>query len=115
MNEVVRYPHYPIVYANTDNKFVLYAPYQVKNVRIPKGYKSDGLTLKSRLFRLVVSKYSPKFMPFFFIHDYLCDREKYKFADDLGEEILFDIEYSLRTRVMIKLVRLYHFVRYGVR
>ena len=111
---VVKYPAYPLVIATSNNTFVLDKPYQVENVRIPAHYESDGLTLKIRLFRLIVSKYAPKFMPFFFIHDYLCDKEKYTLADDLGEKVLFNIEKSFRTKTMIFLVRKYHKIKYGV-
>jgi len=109
-----KYPQYPIVTATTLNTFVLEENYVVKNIRIHTGYESDGLSLKFRFFRLIVSRYAPKFMPFFFVHDYLCDKEKYKLADDIGEEVLFDIEKSFRTKAMIFLIRKYHKVKYGV-
>lgn len=108
------YPAYPTVKATYRNTFVLESPYQVGNILIPAGYESDGLSLQFRIFRLVVSKYAPKFMPFFFIHDYLCDEEMYRLADNLGEEILFDIEKSWRTKIMIFLVRKYHKIKYGI-
>ena len=110
---VIRYPTYPSVSATSNNTFILDKPYLVKNIRIPKGYESDGLTLKIRLLRLIVSKYEPKFMPFFFLHDYLCNREKYELADRLGQEVLFELEASWRTKTMMKLIRLYHKIRYG--
>jgi len=69
---------------------------------IPVGYESDGLILKVKLFRLIVSKYVPKFMLFFFMHNYL------------GERVLFDIEKSFRTKTMIFLIRKYHKIKYGV-
>lgn len=114
MVEIVRYPAYPLVVATSNNTFVLDKPYQVKNIRIPANYESDGLSMKFKVFRLIVSRYSPKFMPFFFIHDYLCDEEKYQLADNLGEEVLFEIEKSWRTKVMIRAIRIYHKVKYGV-
>ena len=109
------YPAYPIVCATHKNTFVLDKVYKVKNITIPIGYESDGLSLKFKLFRLIVSKYSPKFMPFFFIHDYLCDKEQYKLADNIGQEVLYGIEKSVRTRLMIKAIRLYHRIKYGVK
>ena len=111
---IIEYPSYPTVCATSKNTFVLDKAYKVKNISIPIGYESDGLSLKFKLFRLVVSKYSPKFMPFFFIHDYLCDKEKYRLADDIGQEILYDIEKSVRTNMMMKLIRFYHYIKYGV-
>ena len=110
-----RYPEYPHVKATYNNMFILSQPYIIKGVLIPKGFKSDGLTLKARVLRLVVSKYSPKFMPFYFIHDYLCDKEEYKKADDLGQEVLFEIEKSWRTKAMISMVKWYHRFAYDVK
>ena len=111
---MTKYPQYPKVTATPNNKFVLVEPYQVKNIRIPSGYESDGLSLRLRVFRLIVSRYSPKFMPFFFIHDYLCSKKKYGLANAIGEEVLFDIEKSFRTRAMMFLIRKYHKLKYGV-
>ena len=111
---VVEYPKYPLVQSTKNNTFILSKAYNVKGITIPEGFESDGLTLKVRLLRLVVSKYSPKFMPFFFIHDYLCNKEKYKQADDTGEEVLFEIEKSFKTKAMMFLIRKYHKIRYGV-
>ena len=111
---MTRYPAYPKVIGTSNNKLVLVELYQVKNIKIPSGYESDGLSLKFRLFRLMISRYSPKFMPFFFIHDYLCSKKKYTLANDIGEEVLFDIEKSFRTRVMMFIIRKYHKLKYGV-
>ena len=111
---MTKYPEYPKVVGTSDNKLVLIEPYQVKNIRIPSGYKSDGLSLRFRLFRLIISKYSPKFMPFFFIHDYLCSKKKYALANDIGEEVLFDTEKSFRTKIMMFIIRKYHKLKYGV-
>lgn len=108
------YPKYPQVVATPNNKFVLVEPYQVRNIKIPNGYESDGLSLRFRLFRLIVSRYSPKFMPFFFIHDYLCSKKRFNLANDIGEEVLFDIERSFRTKAMMFLIRKYHRIKHGV-
>jgi len=112
MNKVISYPAYPITQASINNKRKLVVAYKVKNIIIPKRYESDGLSLKFKLFRLIVSKYAPKFEPFFFLHDYLCDKEEYRLADNLGQEILFEIEKSLRTKLMIKAVKIYHKIKY---
>ena len=105
------YPKYPKVMATATNKLVLVEPYQVKNIKIPSGYESDGLSLK---FRFIVSRYSPKFMPFFFIYEYLCSKKKYALANEIGEKVLFDIEESFRTRTMMFLIRKYHRIKHGV-
>lgn len=109
--EKEKYPKYPNVRATFDNKFVLELPYQVKNVLIPKGYKSNGANIP-RIFWSLIPPNKPKYQPAIMIHDYLCDKEKYKLADDLFEEVLFDIEISWKTKAMVKAVRLYHKIKY---
>lgn len=109
--EKEKYPKYPNVRATFDNKFVLELPYQVKNVLIPKGYKSNGANIP-RIFWSLIPPNKPKYQPAIMIHDYLCDKEMYKLADDLFEEVLFDIEISWKTKAMVKAVRLYHKIKY---
>jgi len=103
---------YPIVRATTDNRFELAEDYKIKGVKIPKGFKSDGLTLKNRLLRLIINKYEPKFQPFYFLHDYLCFLEEYELADKLGALVLFDLEKSPRTKIGMSVIRMYHKFRY---
>ena len=110
----VVYPAYPVVQATSSNTFLLDKAYRIKGIEIPQGFESDGLTLKIRILRLIVSKYAPKLMPFFFIHDYLCTKEKYRLADDLGSKVLFEIEKSWRTKAMMKAIRIYHKIKYGI-
>jgi len=104
---------YPVVKATERNTFFLEENYQVKNIRVPKGYESNGANIP-RLFWSIIPPFKPKYQPAIFIHDYLCDLEKYSLADDLFEEVLFEIEESLRTKAMVKAVRLYHKIKYGV-
>ena len=106
---------YPILEPTADGTFKLYKDYEVEGIFVPKGFETDGLTLKIRLLRLLVDKYQPKFSPFFVVHDWLCSRNDYKQADDVGSEMLFEIEDSLRTQIMMKAVRLYHRLKYGVK
>ncbi len=106
---------YPILEPQPQGTFRLYKPYYINGTRVPDGFETDGLTLKVRLLRLVVDKYQPKFSPFFVVHDYLCNLDRYKEADEVGSQILFEIEYSWRTKIMIKAIKLYHKIKYGVK
>ena len=110
--KLTKYPKYPSVKGSRNNILTLDENYLVNGTLIPKGTVSDGLTLKARTLRVIVSRYSPKFMPFFFLHDYLCELELYERADEEGEEILFEIEDSIRTRAMMSIIKLYHRLRY---
>ena len=106
---------YPILKPQCNGLFEIYEEYNLEDIKVPKGFVTDGLTLKNRLLRVIVDKYQPKFAPFFVIHDYLCSLNKYKEADTVGSKILFRIEYSFRTKTMIKAIKLYHRLKYGVK
>jgi hypothetical protein len=103
---------YPILEALPNKKFRLYRDYEIAGYKIPAGFVTDGLTLKSRFLRVLVDKYQPKFAPFFVLHDYLCDLKRDKEADIIGEKVLFEIEHSLRTRLMISFIKLYHKIKH---
>jgi len=106
---------YPILEPQPQGTFRLYKPYEIKGIIVPSGFETDGLTLKIRLLRIIVDKYQPKFSPFFVTHDYLCSLDRYEEADEIGSQILFEIENSWRTRAMIKAIKLYHKLKYGVK
>jgi len=103
---------YPKVKATKNNTFELVEDFTIMGVTIPKGFTSDGLTLKVKLLRLIVNKYEPKFQPFYFLHDYLCREEKYKLADELSSKVLFKIKDSYMTRFGMRLIDKYHRIRY---
>jgi len=105
---------YPKLLPQYNGTFMLLEQYNIKGYTVPYGFVTDGLTLKTRLLRLVVDKYQPKFAPFFVLHDYLCSIDKYKEADEVGEQVLFSIENSLRTKLMMWFIRAYHKVKYNV-
>ena len=107
---------YPKLIGTPNNTYKLVDDYTIAGVTIPaKDFETDGLTLKLRVLKLVVDKYAPKFSPFFVLHDYLCSLDRYKEADELGQKVLFKIEYSKRTRVGIWLIKKYHKFKYGVK
>ena len=104
---------YPKVQPTINNKYVLLEHYQVENVRVPKGYETNGADVP-KLFWWFVPPFKPKFLPAIIIHDYLCEKEEYKLADNLFESTLFAIEKSFVTKTMVKFVRIYHKIKYGV-
>jgi len=106
---------YPILEPTSNGTFKLYKDYDINGILIPKGFETDGLTLKIRLLKLVIDKYSPKFSPFFVVHDFFCSNDEYCLADKLGGNVLFEIENSWRTRMMMRLVKWYHRLKYGVK
>ena len=103
-----------IVNPTRDNKFIVTKPYRVNNnIVVPQGYKTNGANIP-RVFWWVIPPFKPKYLPAVVAHDFLCDKEQYKLADDVFESKLFSIEKSWRTKVMVMAVRLYHKIRYGV-
>lgn len=106
---------YPKLIATPDNTLIVIEDYEIDGVVIPRGFETDGLTLKIRLLRLLVDKYSPKFSPFFVVHDWFCSKDNYSVADRVGSEILFEIENSWRTGIMMRAIKIYHRLKYGVK
>ena len=113
MSEVVKYPEFPSTKGTLKNTLVLEKSYQVKNIRVPKGYESNGANIP-RAFWWLIPPFKPKYQPAYIIHDYLCDKEKYVLADKLFSEVLLEIEKSWATKLMIFAVKLYHKIKYGV-
>jgi len=104
----------PIFYPTRDNKVILVKPFRVsKEFVIPAGYKSNGANIP-RLFWWFIPPFKPKYLPAVIAHDWLCDKERYKEADEMFEKLLLEIEDSFKTRVMIRAVKLYHKIFYGV-
>jgi len=106
---------YPILKPQCNGLFEVYEEYNLEDIKVPKGFVTDGLTLKNRLIRVIVDKYQPKFAPFFVIHDLLTNRYEYYDADKIGSKILFEIENSIRTKLMMFVIKLYHRIKYGIK
>lgn len=120
---------YNIAYSSrADNKVELLADYTYKDVTVPRGFVSDGLTIPL-IFRLVVNKYSPRYLPCAFVHDMLTDNaaldfargytdfalRQFKEAGDLFEAMLKVADggkLSFKSKLMIKGVRIYHKIYY---
>lgn len=105
----------PLVVTPTeDNRYIVAKPFRVNEALvIPKGYKTNGANIP-RIFWVIVPPFKPKFLPAVVVHDFLCDKERYKEADWYFEKILFSVEKSFVTKAMVVAVKLYHKVRYGV-
>lgn len=104
---------YPKVQATAQNTYTLIEDYEIENVLVPIGYETNGADVP-QIFWWVIPPFKPKYLPAIVLHDYLCDKEDYKLADELFEKVLFSIEKSLVTKSMVKSVRIYHKIKYGV-
>jgi len=95
-----------------DKKFVLFEPYTFSDVTVPKGYKTNGADVPW-LFTLLIPRYCPMNLPMVVVHDYLTDLEQYEKADYLFETMFRMSGYTLRRRIAVWAVNLYHGVKYG--
>ncbi len=97
-----------------DNKFIVVKPYKISDsLKVSSGYKTNGANIP-RLFWIIIPPFKPKYLRAVVVHDFLCDKERYREADKYFAKILFSIEKSWKTRVMVFAVRVYHKLRYGV-
>ena len=94
-----------------DNRFVLLEDFYIRGFVVPQGYKTNGANIPRFLWS-IVPPFKPKFLPAVVVHDYLTDKEQYKTADDTFEAVLYGIENSFTTRMMVRAVRLYHAIKY---
>ena len=98
----------------SNDKFVLKKPYTYKGVTIPEGYETNGADVPW-LFTLIIPRYLPSNLPMVAMHDYLTDMEEYALADNMFEDMFRADGYTVRRKMAVKAVRLYHRVRYGVK
>lgn len=102
---------YPKLQPTIDNKYLLLEDFTCGDITVPKGYITNGANIP-RVFWIIVPPFKPKYMGAVLVHDYLCDLDRYKEADDCFERMLFKVEKSFITKVMVLAVRLYHRLRY---
>lgn len=106
--------NYLQVQPTSDNRYLLTKPFRIdKDLVIPAGYKTNGADIP-RIFWWIIPPFKPKYLPAVVAHDWLCDKGSYKRADDVFKKMLFEIEKSFETWLMVKAVRIYHKIRYGV-
>jgi hypothetical protein len=92
------------------NRYVLLDQYMM----VPAGYKTNGANIPM-IFWWVTPPFKPEYLPAVIVHDYLCDEELYSEADKYFESILYKIDKNWKTWLMVKFVKLYHRIKYGVK
>lgn len=77
-------------------------------VKIPEGYVSNGADVP-RVFWWLFAPYSPEYISAVFIHDFLCEKNKRKFADAMLREAMLEIGVSkLKVWVFYEFCKTYH-------
>ena len=86
-----------------------------KDVTVPAGYLTNGADVP-RLFWFIFPPNRTDYLPAVIFHDYLCDLEEYKKADEYFNEIMKELHINKFTRVtMVSSVKIYHLIRYQVK
>lgn len=86
--------------------------YTFMGVTVPKGFKTDGISYKLKIFALRINKFDPRYINAVVMHDYLCEQQKYKLADTLFKAMLPN---NYIGRNMVRAVKIYHWIMYGVK
>lgn len=103
----MRYEDVKVIPLSKD-RFVVCEDIVFKDILIPKGYITNGADIP-RVFWSIYPPNKSDFLPAVIVHDFLCDKEEYKKADDYFEECLevLGIE-KLDKYLLVKSVRIYH-------
>ena len=104
---------YPVLKPTIDNKFILQDDYIFEDVTIKKGYVTNGADIP-RIFWSIIPPFKPKYLPAVIVHDFLFENKEYEKGNLLFEKILLEIEKSIATKTMIKSVKIYTKIKYGV-
>ena len=94
------------------HKFKVVKPFIFKNIKIPKGFTTDGASVP-RIFWSIFPPNRTDYLPCAIVHDFLCDLQEYKKADKCFLECLKHFRVSkFATYTMYYAVRLYHLISY---
>jgi len=83
------------------------------DIKVPKGYKTNGGNIP-RIFWSILPPNDSEMLPLYIIHDYLCDLENYKKADEYlliaGKELHVS---KWKLKIIHLAVRIWHKIRYN--
>lgn len=98
-----------------NHKFKVLQDIIFEDIVVPKGYKTNGADIP-RVFWSIYPPNRADYLPAVILHDYLCDLEEYKKADDIFEKALRMLGVHKRTIwILVKAVRFWHRVKYGIK
>ena len=102
--------YYPKLLPLIDNRMKLIEDYRYKEVLVPVGFETNGAD-SPRIFWQIFPPFAPKFLPAVIVHDYLIKQatnsEDVIYANTYFENIMLEIENSLKTRLIVRSVKLY--------
>lgn len=101
----------PVLKPFDKDRFELVSEYEYKGIKIPAGYKTNGANVP-RIFWSVFPPNSPEYLSAIVVHDWLCDLEKYKQADEIFYEMMIALEVSKwKCKVFYLACRAYHKIK----
>lgn len=80
------------------DKYELTQDLVYKDVTVPKGYLTDGISYKLRVLALFINKFDPRYIVAAIVHDYLTDLGDWDKGNKYFEELLPE---DLRSKVMV--------------
>ena len=89
-------------------RYKLVEDYKYKDIVIPKGYTTDGISYKFRLIGIFINRFDPKYIEAVIVHDYLTDMNQWDKANTYFKDMLPNTITGL---VMYKAVELYKKVK----
>jgi len=97
-----------------NHRFKLLKSIKTKCGVIQKGYETDGASIP-RILWCFLPPNRTDYLPCAVIHDWFCDKEEYKKADECFLDCLKELNVDKFTRTCLYYgVRIYHKIKYGV-
>lgn len=86
------------------SKYQVAQEYIYKDVVIPMGFPTDGISYKFRLVGIFINKFDPLYIEAVVVHDYLTDKDEWDKANKYFEELLPN---TTTAQIMIDAVNIY--------
>lgn len=112
----------PVLKPYSKDRFVVVRSYQtdvplsgdeIHTIKIPAGYMTNGADIP-RVFWSIFPPNSPEYLSAVVVHDWLCDLEKYKLADEILKEMMGVLGVAKwKVYAFYFACRLYHKIKYG--
>ncbi len=88
----------------SNRKYKLIQDFVYKDVVVPTGFTTDGVSYKLRILSLFINRFDPRYIEAVVVHDYLTDLDEWGKGNKYFEELL---PKSTRSKFMIMGVKLY--------
>lgn len=86
-------------------RYRLIRPITYKDVNVPIGYETDGISYKFRVLGVWLNKFDPLYIEAVIVHDYLTDLGEWEKANKYFEEMLLD---TMVAKAMVLGVQVYY-------